>query len=261
MKLALWQTHPRSSIASALTALREAATSAATQGADVLITPEMFVGGYNIGPERIATHADHAAQVLDSLKSTAKTQDIALVVGLTLPAHPLPHNACVIIDNTGTEVARYHKTHLFGDVDRAQFSAGAALSEVFDLAGWKVALAICYDVEFPELIRSLALRGAEVILTPTANMEPFDTINTRLVPARAEENGVYVAYCNYIGAEAQFTYNGLSCLSGPDGQDHVRAEKTEAMLFATLDRADLTRARQSQTHLQDRRPDLYGDIT
>ena len=260
MKLALWQTHPRSSITLALTALREAAQTAAAQGTDVLITPEMFVGGYNIGPDRIAAHADESTQTIASLKSIAKTHDIALVVGLPLPVSPRPFNACVVIDNTGQEIARYHKTHLYGDVDRAQFSAGTELSGVFELAGWKVALAICYDVEFPELTRALALRGAEVILTPTANMEPFDSIATRLVPARAEENGLYVAYCNYIGAEGQFTYNGLSCTSGPDGVDHARTEKGEAMLYATLDREVLTRARQRQTHLHDRRPDLYGDL-
>ena len=261
MKLALWQTHPRSSITLALTALRDAAQTAAAQGADVLITPEMLIGGYNIGPDRVAAHADESAQTLDTLKSITKTHDIALVVGLPLPASPRPHNACLVIDNTGHEVARYHKTHLYGDVDRAQFSAGTELSGVFELAGWKVGLAICYDVEFPELTRALALCGAEVILTPTANMEPFDSIATRLVPARAEENGLFLAYCNYTGAEAHFTYNGLSCVSGPVGQDLVRGAKTETMLYASLDRALLTAARQAQTHLHDRRADLYGDIT
>lgn len=260
MKLALWQTHPLSRIDAAIDALDGAAKTAAAQGADVLVTPEMYVGGYNIGADRIAAHADQAPSVLNSLKTIAKTHSIALVTGLTVPGRIRPHNACLAFDITGKEVARYHKTHLFGAIDRAQFSAGAALSPVFDLGGWNCALAICYDVEFPELTRSLALRGANIIITPTANMAPFDSVATRLVPARAEENALYLAYCNYVGAEGQFTYNGLSCVVGPDGKDQSRAGGTEAILYAKLDPTALTRARQTQSHLSDRRPHLYGGL-
>ena len=261
MKLALWQTLPQTQMDAALDALEGAAQSAKGQGADLLVTPEMFLGGYNIGADQVAVHAADAGPALDCLKSIAATHGLALIVGLALPGTPRPFNGCVAINAAGQEVARYHKTHLFGEVDQAQFTAGAALSDVFELGGWKIALAICYDVEFPELTRALALNGAEIVITPTANMVPFDSINTRLVPARAEENGLYLAYCNYTGAEGQFTYNGLSCVAGPDGHDLARAGTAEQMLCATLDRAALQQARQAQTHLKDRRPDLYGDLT
>lgn len=260
MKLALWQTRPQASIETALEALSRAAQKAASQSADLLVTPEMYLGGYNIGANQIATHAEQSELMLDTLKTIAQTCDLALVVGLPLPGDPRPYNGCVAVSKAGQEVARYHKTHLFGDVDRTQFAAGETLSAVFDLEGWKVALAICYDVEFPELTRTLALRGAEVILCPTANMTPFDSVANRLVPARAEENAIYLAYCNYIGAEAQFAYNGLSCVAGPHGNDLVRGRGTDVMLFARLDREALTLARKAQTHLTDRRPDLYGDL-
>lgn len=260
MRLALWQTRPQPDVATALNTLGEAARDAAASGADLLVTPEMYIGGYNIGAANIAAHSDQSAQVLEELKDIARTHDISLIAGLALAGQPRPYNACVAIDAAGQEVARYHKTHLFGDVDRAQFTSGAALSHVFALNGWKIALAICYDVEFPEVTRALALRGAEIIVTPTANMEPFDSVATRLVPARAEENGLYVAYCNYVGSEGQFTYNGLSCLVGPDGEDRARGANVPTLLYATLDRAALGHARQAQTYLADRRTDLYGDI-
>ena len=168
-------------------------------------------------------------------------------------------NSCVLIDREGEVLGQYDKTHMFGDVDLAQFTPGAHLSTIHTLAGWKVGLAICYDIEFPEVARDLALRGAEMILVPTANMHPFETVATQLVPARAEENGVGVAYCNYVGEEKPFAYNGLSCVCGPDGGDIARANRQEeTLLFATLDRATLNAARSAQTHLQDRRTDLYG---
>lgn len=260
MKLALWQTYPQADIASALTALTDAAQQAAAQGADLLVTPEMFVGGYNIGPDRVVANAGQSGDVLARLKEIAVTNGIALVVGLALPGDERPFNGCVAIDRAGQETARYHKTHLFGGLDQQQFSAGDALSPVFDLGGWRMGLAICYDIEFPEVARTLALRGADLIVVPTANMEPFDTVATRLVPARAEENAIYVAYCNYIGAERQICYNGLSCVSGPYGGDCVRSTTSPVMLFANLDRTELAQARDVQTHLSDRRPDLYGDL-
>ena len=260
MKLALWQTGPQSRIDDALDALAEEAGRAYEQGADLLVTPEMFLGGYNIGADQVAAHADVSEPALERLKAIAKAEDIALVVGMALPGRLRPHNACIAIDRTGKEVARYHKTHLYGDVDRAQFTAGDALPPVFDLDGWRVALAICYDIEFPELVRSLALRGAELVVCPTANMVPFHSVATRIVPARAEENAICVAYCNYVGSEGQFTYNGLSCVVGPDGADLVRGGEAGGLLFATLDKDALLAAREVQTHLNDRRADLYKDF-
>ncbi|WP_300038835.1 carbon-nitrogen hydrolase family protein [uncultured Roseobacter sp.] len=261
MKIALWQTHPQTQTERALEALSEAAKMVAGQGADMLVTPEMYLGGYNIGAEQIATHARQSGQVLDGIQSIAREHGIAIVAGLALPGHPRPYNACVAIDGAGQEIARCHKTHLFGEVDRAQFTAGQSIPPVFDLNGWKAALAICYDVEFPELVRAHALHGADLIVCPTANMVPFDSVAARLVPARAEENAVYLAYCNYTGSEDAFTYNGLSCVCGPDGEDIVRGAGAETMLWAELDQSVLKHARQRQTHLADRRPDIYGDLT
>lgn len=262
MKIALWQIHPQGCIEGAVQALTDAAKTAAAEGADLLVTPEMFVGGYNIGPSAVADHADLALKVMDALAAIAATNHIALVVGLAMPGTPLPRNACVAIDKKGAEVARYHKTHLFGDVDRAQFSAGDVLSSVFKINGWNLALAICYDIEFPELARVLAVRGADLIVTPTANMVPFNSVACRLVPARAEENALYIAYCNYIGSEGNFTYNGQSSVCGPDGQDLARADaQNDQLIFATLDRTQLEKSRKLQNYLSDRRPDLYGEVS
>jgi predicted amidohydrolase len=262
MKVALWQTAPCGDIDRCLAHLGAAVATAAAAHADLFISPEMFIGGYNIGAEKAAKNAAGFEAVQDKLCSLAAAHNIALVIGLPTPDARLPFNSCIAIDKIGTPRALYHKTHLFGAVDRAQFAAGDRLSPVFDLCGWRIGLAICYDIEFPELARDLALRGADLIVTPTANMEPFDSVATRLVPARAEENAVYVAYCNYAGAEGVFKYNGLSCLCGPDGGDLARAGKNQTGLFyATLDRATLQVARQNQLHLRDRRPDLYGKPT
>ncbi len=259
MKIALWQTKPQHDTSQALAALDRMAQRARTEGADLIVTPEMVLGGYNVGPDRCKALAASAGELTEALKSIAKTHDIALVVGIALPGPDGPYNGAIVLDAAGAERHRYHKTHLYGDVDRTQFAAGGALSGVFELNGWSIGLAICYDIEFPEVARALALQGADVMLVPTANMIPFDSVATRLVPARAEENAIYVAYANYVGTEGDFDYGGLSCICGPDGNDLARARRTAPdLLFATLDHDALRASRDLQNHLADRRPDLYG---
>ena len=259
MKIALWQTPPVSDVETCLARLGSAVAEAANAGADLFVSPEMFVGGYNIGADAVRAHAALFEDVRKNLCRLAASHKIALVIGLPSPNRDRPFNSCIAINKMGHQLALYHKTHLFGNVDRAQFTAGNSLSPVFDLCGWRVGLAICYDIEFPEVARDLALRGADLIVTPTANMEPFDSVAARIVPARAEENAIYIAYCNYHGHEGAFNYNGLSCICGPDGADRIRAGKSDTGLFyATLSRDELQASRQNQSHLNDRRPDLYG---
>ncbi|KIN73289.1 carbon-nitrogen hydrolase family protein [Sulfitobacter guttiformis] len=259
MKIALWQTTPDDDIGNSLKRLAAAVEAAVRAQADLLVSPEMFIGGYNIGETAVRKHSEVYEDVKRQLCDLAAHHKIALIIGLPAPHGTLPFNSCIAIDEMGIQQALYHKTHLYGDVDRKQFSPGAMLSPIFELGGWQIGLAICYDIEFPEVARDLALRGADLIITPTANMAPFDSVATRLVPARAEENAVYVAYCNYLGTEGAFHYNGLSCLCGPDGKDLVRAGVDDiGLFFGTLTRDALQTARGKQCHLRDRRPDLYG---
>lgn len=257
MKLALCQTPPIHGMDAALDHVADCVKNAAEQGSDAVLFPEMMIGGYNIGASSIAALADRHNEARDALSRIAQRHHVAVIAGLALPGQPRPLNAALCLDAKGQELARYAKTHLFGDVDAGQFTAGPIAPPVFDLCGLRVGLAICYDIEFPELARDLALRGAEAILVPTANMAPYDSVPQRLVPARAEENALYVAYANYVGAEGTFTYGGLSCICGPDGHDIARAERDKTMLIADLDTDTVRSMRTHARHLHDRRADLY----
>jgi predicted amidohydrolase len=93
-------------------------------------------------------------------------------------------------------------------------------------------------VEFPEHVRRLALAGCDLVAVPTATPDqptsPF--IAERLVPVRAFENQVFVAYANWAGADMRFGYAGRSCLAAPDGSDLLRAPASgETLLTATVD--------------------------
>ena len=258
MRLALDQWTPVRDKAEGLARLAASAAKAAGLGADILILPEMALTGYNIGPAavRAAAEAGDGAMV-QAIGSVAQKHGLAIVAGLPELAGDLVYNTALMVGSDGTKLAQYRKTHLFGAVDRSQFSPGQTLSPILTYQGWRLALAICYDVEFPELVRTLALQGAEALLVPTANMEPYRGIPLRAVPVRAEENEIFVAYANSTGPEGDFTYCGLSCVCGPDGLDLARATADPAMILADLSRDHLNATRRKISHLNDRRTDLY----
>lgn len=263
MRIALDQWRPvTGGRAEGLPRLDAAAGRAAASGADLLILPEMALTGYAIGAARVDAEAEPEGGALDrALADAASRHRIAILAGYPRrDAAGRPVNAVRLVDRTGATAATYAKTHLYGDVDRSQFAPGDRFAPVVELGGWKLGLAICYDIEFPETARALALAGAEAILVPTANMAPFASIATRVVPTRAEENAVFLAYANYTGAEGDFAYVGLSCIVAPTGEDLARAGAGEETIHATLDRAALTAARAQATHLSDRRPDLYDPL-
>ncbi len=254
MKIALWQTQPIHDADRALLELARICEQASAAGASIVLTPEMMLGGYNIGPGAVRALADQAGVFSDKVSEIAKKYQIAIAVGMAVPKDNKPFNAVVLIDRSGCEIGRYHKTHLYGETDAKQFSAGHSLAPLVQLHNWKIGFAICYDIEFPEVARSLALQGADLILVPTANMEPYDTIPSRIVPARAEENGLFIAYANYVGAEEPYKYCGLSCVCNRSGNDLARASGTAPdLIFADLDDSNFP----EQNHLRDRRMDLY----
>lgn len=237
--------------------LTEAATDAASQGARILVTPEMFVTGYNIG-ERLAQIASR--DLPERVAKIAAEANIAIVAGLP---EPLPDgtlaNALVVVDSDGSVLLNYRKTHLFGNLDRSLFVAGNALPDPIEIDGVLFSFLICYDVEFPETVRAAALRGVDAVIVPTAQMEPYGHIAEHLIPVRAWENQVYVVYVNHSGSENGLHYVGLSSIVDPRGETLASLGGTEAhgLMFATIDPAVTAQARLDNPYLRDRRPELY----
>jgi predicted amidohydrolase len=131
---------------------------------------------------------------------------------------------------------------------------------VAELGGFKIGLLICYDIEFPEPARLLALAGAEIILIPTAQMQPYEQVARHVLPARAYENQVYTAYANHSGDDDGLSYVGLSSICGPDGAVLAFAGRGEEMLFAEFSQEHLAAVRQADPFFTDRRPVLYGPV-
>ncbi|MBC3206775.1 carbon-nitrogen hydrolase family protein [Pseudomonas sp. SWRI111] len=232
------------------------------KGADLLVLPEMFMTGYNIGAEAVSTLAEvYNGEWAQQIGRIAKAAGLAIVYGYPeRTADGQIYNAVQLIDAHGERLCNYRKSHLFGDLDRSMFSPGDAELPVVELNGWKLGFLICYDLEFPENTRRLALAGAELIVVPTANMIPFDFVADVTVRARAFENHCYVAYANYCGHEGDIQYCGQSSLAAPDGSRIALAGLDEALIVGELDRQLMNDSRQANRYLSDRRPELYGAL-
>ena len=221
----------------------------------------MILSGYNIGADAIAARAEPAdGPSAQALGEIARTHGIGLVYGYPERADDRVYNAARFIGRDGRALANYRKTHLFSDIDRNAFSAGDRPEVIVEFDGWRIGLLICYDVEFPENTRRLMLAGADFIVVPTAVMEPYDFVATHMVPTRAFENGIFVAYANRCAVENGLSYIGLSCVAGPDGSDLARAARGEELIVAELKRDLLDRWRAINTYSADRSPRLYRPL-
>jgi 5-aminopentanamidase len=260
LRISLQQTAPLAGdVAGNLARLEHAAMLAATSGTHLLVCPEMSLTGYNIGASAVQALAEAAnGAMANAVAAIAHGAGLAIVYGYPeLGANGAVYNAAQCIAADGRRLVNHRKTHLFGELDRAMFSAGAELSPLFELHGWCIGLLICYEIEFPENARQRALAGADLIAVPTANMREFDFVATTLVPTRAYENQCFVAYANHCGSEGEIEYGGLSGIVAPDGAFLALGERDEAMPVALLDRARLTASREHLPYLADRRHALY----
>lgn len=242
----------------------EASLGAAAEraaGADLLVLPELFLTGYNIGAEALRAHAQavdgpHAQEASD----IARRHRMALLYGYPerTPDGAL-YNSALLVGADGATLANYRKTHLFGDMEREVFTPGDAPFVLATVAGVRTGILICYDVEFPENVRGLALRGAELIAVPTALMQPYEFVSDIMVRTRAFENQVFLAYANRCGEEPPLRYVGHSCIVAPDGNDLARAGADTEMISAPLDFVQAARSRALNTYLRDRLPQHYAE--
>jgi nitrilase len=260
MRLALWQTQGfGADKGTNLAALSGAARAAAAAGATLLLTPECWLGGYNVDVAAGAEQADGPSAV--TIAALARETGVAIAYGYAERDGKEVYNSAAVIGPAGTVLGQYRKTHLFGDFERAAYAPGKSFCQPFSLGGFSLGLLICYDVEFPEAVRATALAGADLILIPTALTPEYAVVPELIVPARALENQVFVAYCNHAGAEEGLDYMGGSCIAAPNGRKLAAAGAGEALLIADLNPAMIAACAATFPYRAERRPELYATST
>jgi predicted amidohydrolase len=212
-----------------------AAEIVAQAEADLVVLPELWLSGYDL--DRVHESAlELDSPELGTVRQSAADAATAIVVGFPERRAAAVANSLALIDERGELAAVYRKVQLFGQ-EQDVFEAGDELV-VADLAGRRVGLLICFDMEFPELARSLARAGADLLVTASANMEPFYSDHQIASQARALDNRLPHLYCNRCGVEAGLVFVGGSRAIRSDGTIAAQADVGEELLAADLERVE-----------------------
>ena len=236
--------------------MNEQIKKASSVDAELIIFPELFLSGYCLPAEQMKSLAEERnGPSFQELSKTAKESNIAVLYGYPevdrSSGSAVFYNTAQLIDKDGSSLANYRKTHLWIDEGGYEkvFQPGNALKEVVECCGVKIGILICFDVEFPECVRALMLKGAQLIAVPTAIVyDNYKYIPHTIIPCRALENGVWVAYVNSAG-----TFNGHSVCCDVDGEVTVMAGGEEQLVLFSVDPS----VKPECDYLGKRRPDLY----
>ena len=221
-------------------------------GADLAVFPELFLGGYTTnGIDELALDLD--GPEVGEMGRLARENDVAVVFGLHERVPGGVANSAVFVDRRGSLTGSYRKTHLFGD-ERGAFVSGDELL-IVGLDGVEIGFMICFDVEFPEVARSLALAGADLLVTVSANMDPFGRDHDVFATARALENGLPHLYVNQVGPGEKFTFAGGTVAVSADGERMVEAGTSEGVIEVSLDRS--ARSKEKPAELK---PDYLNEM-
>jgi predicted amidohydrolase len=294
IRLAVYQGQGRvgnhAAIAYNLANLEKWAALCAGHGAQLLVTPELFLCGYNIYPEDIPNVALTADEAAGMVAPIAKKNNLAIVCPYaekeSVAGAPY-YDSMVLVDRDGRLLRNYRKTHLWGNGEKANWWFGYVNDpqnayQVKPVNGINVGMLNCYEAEFPELTRILALNGAQLIVIPTAadvgTLEAngnwsdwaYPDVSRTAIPASAYQNKIFVTYSNHAlfehrsdGTTLTGVYLGNSVIADPYGQLMVHAENVETLLIADCIPADYmpTHPEGESDYIKDRRPPLYQAFT
>ncbi|KMW57782.1 5-aminopentanamidase [Candidatus Rhodobacter oscarellae] len=202
--------------------------------ADLLLLPECFPTGYNIPNEIPALAQAPDGPWAQRMGQLAAQHGCAILYGYPERAGDTLFNAAQCIGPDGAALHHFRKLAIPPGIERGLYAPGAGAG-VFAYRGLKIGVLICYDVEFPETVRHLALQGADLVLVPTALGARWPWIADVTAPVRAYENGIHLAYANHCGTENGVEFYGHSVIAGPHGRELARAGAAPGVIYATID--------------------------
>lgn len=227
---------------------------------DLLVLPELCNSGYNFESSeqaRSSAEVPGDSALVDFLQSWCVAHDAHVVTGFNELDGDRLFNSALLIGPEGL-CGTYRKLHLFLN-EKDHFQPGNAGLPVFEVRGVKVGMLICFDWQFPEAWRVLALKGADIICHPSNLVLPKHC--QRALPTYALINRMFIITANRIGTEGVLTFTGRSTIASPNAE--VLSEASADSEEVALVDVDIALARDKhitvRNHvLNDRRPDQYS---
>ncbi len=243
------------------------ATVAVEKGAGILCYPALFLTPWfpeQADPSLFSLAQGVADGPLEDFRSFSETSQTVLVVPFFESAAGNYYNSAAVFDN-GRLLGVYRKVHI-PDLphyrEQFYFSPGDGGFPVFATSRGKIGIQICWDNLFPEGARILALRGAEIVLAPTAASQDTHLLWERALAASAFANNLFLFRVNRVGQEGDLAFYGRSFCVDPWGEPaSERAGGTEAIVMADIDPAEREAAMRTWGFLTNRRPTAYEELS
>ena len=231
---------------------------AMAENPDVIVLPETWNTGF-FPKAMLEQYCDRdGQQVKTRIGALAKELNVNIVAGSVSNLRDGKiYNTSMIFDRTGACIATYDKTHLFTNMnEHKHYTSGDHICR-FTLDGVSCGIIICYDIRFPELIRTMTVPGLDVLFV-VSQWPAARTFHLRsLTIARAIENQMFVVCCNSCGNAGKVIYGGNSSIVDPWGETLALGGETEELVSAKLDLTILDNIRSTIPVFDDRRPELY----
>ncbi|AFZ71218.1 putative amidohydrolase [Caldisphaera lagunensis DSM 15908] len=232
-------------------------------GADMVVFPEIFMIHFTSDDslEKRASEAESLdGNFVKNILKLSKQYNISITVGMyeSIKNNLKVYNTTITTNDNGELLNVYRKTHLYDAFNFKEsdfYEPSNNKYEVFDFKGFKIGIMVCYEVRFPEIARSLTLKGAEVIIIPSAWVKGYNKEEhwITLIKARALENTVYVATSNQIGN----IYTGITSFVDPLGVILHRMNEDEGIIIGEVKKERLKEVRNILPVINQRRPNLY----
>ena len=220
---------------------------------DLVVCPELFISGYG-SLEKIKEYSEISnGKYANTIASLSKKTSTAIVYGYPEIKGDSLFNSAQLFDFKGSSIANHRKKMLPPTADESKIFTPGQDSSIVSINGIKIAIVICYELEFPELIRDLALQDVQLIICPTGQSSNWPAAALHNCRTRAFENGIFVAYANSTGMLNDINFMGESKIIGPDGIDLVNAEQGEKLICAEIDTDDILLVREKLPYLDDSR--------
>ena len=231
--------------------------------ADLIVLPELFATGYTFASkeevDRLAEEPAGHSDTFHFLQEMSAQTKAAIAGGFIEKENGRCYNAAMMVCGNDL-IGIYRKIHLFNK-EKIWFSPGDRPLRVWEVKGMKTGMMICFDWMFPEVCRSLALNGAQIMVHPSNLVLPY---GQQAMVTRCLENRVYAVTANRIGTETRgadnFTFTGKSQITSFDGT--VLSSAPEDTVYAGFVEVDIQRTNDKRINeyndvLLDRRPEMY----
>jgi predicted amidohydrolase len=235
------------------------------EGCDLVVFPECTLSGYmftdRVDAEAAAVRVD--GEQIQQLLEACRRLQLHCVIGVLAVENAQLWNTALLLGPDGL-IGRYDKTHIPPLGADSYVAAGQGPYQVHPTAIGRIGLQICYDWRFPEVTRTLALAGAEVVVMPTCSPASSSELADYVPRTRAVENAVFFVMVNRIGPDGPADFLGRSQVVDPGGRVVVDAGDREGLVIADIDVSEARSKDREQGDglfelaiMTDRRPDLY----